>query len=144
MPHRVWLLRGPLKHTRLSGLLGLYGNIILLRVSRVSIYQEQSIVTWRRQSGHRRLRCRKLWANHPGWFHRIGEEKWLFFHGVVVSDLSSGSARMELKFGCYCHVPLKFFSPTTRPATNTRLLPTRYHPVASRLLFYMQGNFLTH
>ena len=35
MPHRVWLLRGPLKHPRLSGLLGLYGNIILLRVNRV-------------------------------------------------------------------------------------------------------------
>ena len=46
----------------------------------------------------------------------LGEEKWLFFHGVVVSDLSTGSARIELKFGCYCHVPLKFFS---------SLLPTR-------------------
>ena len=35
MPHRVGLLREPLKHTRLPDLLGLYGNIILLRVNRV-------------------------------------------------------------------------------------------------------------
>ena len=67
----------------------------------------------------------------------LREEKWLFSHGVVESDLSTGPARIELAFGCYCHVPLKFFSssPTTRPATNT------YHPVASRFLFYMQGIF---
>ena len=136
MPHRVWLLRGPLKHTRLSGLLGLYGNIILLRVYRVFTRKRAY------SPGGDSLNIDDYDVESFGiitldGFMKLGEEKRLFFHGVVVSDLSTGPARIELKFGCYCHVLLKFFSssPTTRPATNT------YHPVASRFLFYLQGIF---
>ena len=56
-------------------------------------------------------------------FMELGEEMWLFFHGVVVSDLSTGPARIELKLGCYCHVPLKFFSSShDAPCYQTRTI----------------------
>ena len=93
MPHRVWLLRGPLKHTGLSGLLGFYGNIILLRVNRV----------FTRKRAHSRggdsldiddYDVESFGLITVDGFMELGEEKWLFFHGVVVSDLSTGPARI--------------------------------------------------
>ena len=121
MPHRVWLLRGPLKHTRLSGRLGLYGNIILLRVNRVFTRKRAY------SPGGDSLDIENYDVERFGLitldgFTELGKEKWLFFHGVVVSDLSTGHARIESKFGCYCHVPLKFFSSPRRAPLPTRTI----------------------